>query len=169
VSERLIFWPLVAVTLLSPLPFGSVETWAWSALAGLTGLAMVAWCVAAAMNRELVAVPVRKFWLSAALFALALGWAGLQATSWLPSQWDHPIWAEASKALGSAISGSISINHFEAGSTVVRLLSYVGIFWITLQFARNRFTARRVLYVLLPRQVQRQRDDPVVRQAILSR
>jgi len=149
VSERLIFWPLVAVTLLSPLPFGSVETWAWSALAGLTGLAMVAWCVAAAMNRELVAVPVRKFRLSAALFALALGWAGLQATSWLPSQWDHPIWAEASKALGSAISGSISINHFEAGSTVVRLLSYVGIFWITLQFARNRFTARRVLYVLL--------------------
>jgi O-antigen ligase len=31
----------------------------------------------------------------------------------------------------------------------VRLLCYAGIFWITLQFARNRPTARRVLYALL--------------------
>jgi O-antigen ligase len=149
VSERVIFWPLVAVVLLSPVPFGSVDPWAWGLLAALVGIAMIAWCVVASVGRDVVTVSIGKYWLSAALFALALLWAELQSAAWLPVQWHHPIWAEASKALGVTLAGSVAVDHYEIGSTLVRLLAYAGVFWITVHFSRNRYTARRVLYALL--------------------
>jgi O-antigen ligase len=149
VSELLILWPLVVVTLLSPLPFGSVDSWAWSLLAVASGLAMAGWCVAASLNRELVAMPIRRLWLAALLFALTMIWALLQGTTWLPQAWNHPIWAEAAKALGTPVAGSVAVERYGIGTTMVRLLSYVGIFWIAMQFARNRFTARRLLYAIL--------------------
>lgn len=147
--ELLIFWPLVAVTLLSPVPFGSVQPWAWGLLGVATGLAMAGWCATASVNRELVAMPARRFWLAALLFALAMVWAALQAASWLPASWHHPIWAEAGKALGTPVAGSVAIDRYSIGSTMMRLLTYAGIFWITLQFSRNRMTARHLLYALL--------------------
>ncbi|MGE5145109.1 MAG: O-antigen ligase family protein [Candidatus Eiseniibacteriota bacterium] len=147
--ELVIFWPLVAVTLLSPVPFGSVQPWAWGLLGIVTGLAMAGWCAAAWLNREMVAMPVRRFWVAALLFALAMIWAALQAASWTPDVWHHPIWGEAAKALGTAVPGSVAIDDYATGSTMMRLLTYAGIFWITLQFARNRITARRLIYALL--------------------
>jgi O-antigen ligase len=149
VSELLILWPLVAVTLLSPLPFGSVEPWAWSLLAVVTGLTLVVWCAVASVNRELVAMSARRYWLAALLFALAMAWAQLQGATWLPAGWHHPIWAEAAKALGAPVDGSVAIDRYNIGTTTMRLLTYAGIFWIAVQFARNRFTARRMLYALL--------------------
>ena len=148
-SELLILWPLVAVTLLSPLPFGSVEPWAWSLLAVVTGLTLMAWCAAASVSRELVAMPARRYWPAALLLALAMAWAQLQGATWLPAAWHHPIWAEAAKALGAPIDGSVAIDRYDIGTTMMRLLTYAGIFWIAVQFARNRFTARRMLYALL--------------------
>jgi O-antigen ligase len=145
----LIFWPLVALTLLSPLPFGSVQAWAWGLLGALTGIAVLAWTVAASFNRELIAVPLRKISISAALFGLALVWAQLQGATWMPQEWSHPIWDEAAKALGAPVEQAIAIEHHEIGSVSMRLLAYAGIFWIVLQFARNRHTARRLLYALL--------------------
>ena len=147
-SERLIFWPLVALTLLAPLPFGSVQSWAWGLLGVLTGVAALAWGVSAGLNRELIAVPVRRIWLSAALFGLAIAWAQLQGATWMPEQWHHPIWSETAKALGIEVDGVIAVAPYEIGSTTLRLLAYAAIFWIALQFARNRHTARRMLYAL---------------------
>lgn len=148
-SERLIFWPLVGLTLLSPLPFGAVQAWSWGLLGILTGLAAIAWCAAAALNPELISVPLRRIWMSAALFGLAIVWAQLQGASWMPEPWHHPIWEEAAKALDAPLDGAIAVERYEIGSVTLRLLAYAAIFWIVLQFARTRQTARRLLYALL--------------------
>lgn len=147
-TERFIFWPLLAIVLLAPLPFACVEPWAWALLCVLVGVLLLAWSVLVLMGRATVTVPVTRLWLPIVLFMLPALWAVVQMLPFTPSEWHHPIWQEADELLEIGVRGSISVDPAATAATVTRLLSYGAVFWLAVQFCRDRRLAEYVFYAL---------------------
>ncbi len=146
--ERLVFMPLLLLVLLSPLPLASVVDWAWALSAVIIGGLLVIWAAVTAWQGEPLPVSINRILPPLILFAAAAIWAGIQMTSWTPPQWHHPIWAEASAILSAEVANSITIDTHETGSALLRLLSYAGVFWLSMQCCGNRDNARIALYAI---------------------
>jgi len=140
-----VFWPLLAVVLLAPLPFAAAPGWAWPPLAALTAATLAVWAVLLAAGRATLAVPPGRIALPLLLFACVVGWIVAQMSPGTPPSWHHPAWGEAGRALGAELAGSISIDRHATLSALLRLLWYAGVFWLALQLCRNADAARRAL------------------------
>lgn len=144
----MIFWGLLLVVLLAPLPFAAVETGAWSLMGLAVGLLWTLWGVRVALGREPVAVGLERIWPAALLFGLAVLWGLLQASTLLPEAWHHPLWQRAAAALDLEIAGRVSLDPADSRSVVVRLLTYGGIFWLALQYGRDNQRAATAFLAL---------------------
>lgn len=148
-ANTITFRLLLALLVLAPLPLGSHRPWAWSLLALLVGLLLTGWSLAVFAGRARAPVPAVRLWPVALPFALALGWAALQASPLLPAAWHHPLWAEAARALpGQAVSGTVSLDPELTWRALLRLICHGGVFWLAVQLGRSRQRARQGLLVL---------------------
>ena len=136
---------LVALILVAPLPFGAYPTWAWASLSAGCGILLVAWGVSVIAGRVAVVLPPALVLWSALLLGLSLLWGFIQTTGLTPQDWHHPIWFEAEGALGPSIMGAVSLDPKEGRNSLLRLISYVGIFWLAVQYNRD---SRRTSYTL---------------------
>lgn len=91
-------------------------------------------------------VPVRNIRIPAGLFVIATLWIVIQNATWTPSEWHHPIWQLASDALGSPVSGSISVDRDLTTLALMRLVTSASVFWLALQFSRDIRNARTLLW-----------------------
>lgn len=139
------FWALVGLVVLAPLPFGSVEPWAWSALGTGVGILLVLWAATAAIRRDPPPASLRRIWVPVALFVPPVAWAVVQMSPDVPAAWQHPIWQTAGRVLGVDLVGSISLDRHQTGSALMRLVAYAGIFWLSLQHCRRVENAHHVL------------------------
>jgi len=146
--ERLTFWPLLLLVLLAPLPFGSVAPWAWGALGLSVGLLLATWAVVTYLQSAPPPVPLRKIWLVVLLFGITVVWVLVQISVLTPANSHHPLWGDAGRILGRELAGSIAVDPYEAGSALLRLLAYGGVFWLSLQACRDRRLAEIALYAL---------------------
>lgn len=147
-DRPLLFWSLLAIVSLAPLPLGCVDAWSWGLLACLVGLLVLLWAGAVATGRQSPAFGMRRVWPVVLLFTLVVLWAWLQTRSFTPAAWHHPLWALADSALTWTLPGSISIDPFQTVSAITRLLTYGGIFWLALQYGRRSRRAHRALVVI---------------------
>lgn len=145
---RLAHGLLYATLALAPLPLASNHPWAWSALAFVVGGACVLWGAVALRHREAVLLPTRRALPFAVAFGAFLAWCALQTAPWIPQAWAPEAWREAETALGRDLSPSLALDPSGAWEAIMRLLSYAGVFWLSLHFARNSSNARRILWVL---------------------
>ncbi|MBY0429209.1 MAG: O-antigen ligase family protein [Alphaproteobacteria bacterium] len=67
----------------------------------------------------------KRIKIALVLFALVLCWGFLQTQSFMPEAWHHPLWQDASKALGTPIQGSIALWRDEAFFSLNRLTTYI--------------------------------------------
>jgi O-antigen ligase len=139
------FHLLIALVVLSPLPFGSVHGWSAGLLATATGLLMIAWAAQRALARKPPAVGLYRTWPFVLLFAVTIGWAALQAAPITPQSWHHPLWQAAEHALGSDLTGRISLDPAATMDSLARLLSYGAVFWLALQHGGSAKRARQAL------------------------
>ena len=144
----MIFWLLIAVVVLAPLPFASVYPWSWSLMAVIIGALLVAWSVSAALGKLKPAFGLRRTWPFVLLFLIPVVWAALQSLPITPEAWHHPLWRSAADVLGMELAGSVSLDPENTISALVRLLTYGGIFWLSLQYARDPARARQVFLAL---------------------
>lgn len=114
----------------------------------LVGVLLIVWSATVIAKKETHLVFIKGVWICAVLFILAPLWAALQTSSALPESWSHPLWNETAKALGEQVTGSISLDTFKSSTALMRLLSYGGIFWISLQLCRSPRRARRMCLTL---------------------
>ena len=142
---RLVFAGLLTIVVLAPLPFASNRPWSWTALSLAVGLLLVLWSLAAWRDHGAIAVSWRRLWPLVAMFAAVAFWIAAQASPWTPAAWHHPVWAEASAALGVPLDGAISIDPERTLVALMRLLAYGGVFWLALQLGRDEKRARVVL------------------------
>ena len=136
---------LVALTLLAPLPFGAFPAWAWATLSGGCGALLLGWGVLALAGRVAVVRPPRCLRWSALAFALAMLWAMLQTLGFTPESWHHPLWRLTAEALGTPYRGAVSLDPAASRESVLRILSYAGVFWLAFQCGRDPAAAGYVL------------------------
>ena len=144
-----LFWAIVALVVLLPLPLGAIYQWSWGLMACVVGAVLAVWSARVALGLQDVGFGLRGVWPLAVLFGIATAWIMLQAQSITPSDWHHPLWATAAQALGGGTASAISLNPFDTLSGLVRLLAYAGIFWISLQYCRRASRARQVLLAVV--------------------
>lgn len=143
-----LFWSLLALVVLAPLPLGCVDPWSWGLLTCLVGVLLLIWAGAVIVGRQTPAIGLRSIWPVALLFSLSVGWAWLQSRSFMPTGTHHPLWELANGALGWSLPGSISLDPYATTSAIARLLAYGGIFWLALQYGRRSSRARISLVVV---------------------
>jgi O-antigen ligase len=76
------------------------------------------------------------------LFALACGWVVLQTWGGSPAGWHHPLWAMTAETLGVELPGRITLSAEDSWTALMRLLSYALVFFLALQFGRDRGRAQ---------------------------
>lgn len=142
------FWILALLVALAPLPFGAVEPWAWAALGTGVGGLLVLWALTLALSRRPLPASPRRLWYAIVPFVAVAAWAAVQLWPGVPQAWQHPMWAIAGRVLGTELVGSISVDRYLTGNSLLRLLAFGGIFWLSLQHCRDVANAQRVLRVV---------------------
>ncbi len=145
---RAVFWLMLALLVLAPLPFGSNRPWAWSLLSLASGGLLGLWAIAAIANPALHAIAWRHYRPMALLFAAFLLWTIIQSLPFSPAAWHHPFWTIAAEGLGQSLPGAISVSPSDSLSGVMRLLGYAGLFWLAMQLGRRLDRARAIWWVL---------------------
>ncbi len=142
------FGLFLALVVLAPLPFASVDPWAWSVVATAVGALLIAWSVQLTRTRQRPETGLRRTWPYILGFLAVVGWIAVQASASAPEAWRHPLWNSAANALGMNVSGRISLDPQATLSTLTRLLAYGGVFWLALQYGRDAGRARRGVFIL---------------------
>lgn len=133
---NIIYRILLAMIILSPLPFGGHRPWVWGSVALVTAGLLLAWSVRAARTPDFRLLPSGIMLPLAIPFALALIWGIGQASGIAGPA--HPLWTEAAAALpGFPVSGHISLDPAASWAAIMRLLSLAGVFWLTVHLTRN--------------------------------
>ena len=143
---NLVFILFLATVFLSPVPFGLVQNLFQAIFACVFfGLAAVYCMMRMARGRGPV-VGLAGIWPESAMFFLVILWAVFQMVSFTPAAWHHPMWEEAAAILQRDVSGGINIAKGGGYASLIRMLSYAAVFWLALQFGRDRQKARLVLW-----------------------
>lgn len=125
--------PLAVLLALAPVPLGSNRPLAWTVLAVALALVLL-------LNRGGTGRLPRVVWAAVAGWLAVVGWALLQAVSWTPPSWHHPLWAEAGMA-----SGAVAVDPALAVEGAMRLLSYGVAFLLAVGVTREAEAARRLV------------------------
>jgi O-antigen ligase len=136
---------LVGLLLWAPLPLGSNRPWSWTLLAMAVGALLLVWCGAELRRPRVRSLPV-PVWLAGVLIGGALGWAWVQTVP--AGRLVHPVWTWAAE-YGPAMQPRPGVDPAAGRDAMLRLLSYVGVFWLGLALARDGTDARRLLRGIL--------------------
>lgn len=133
---------LLLLLALAPIPFGSNRPWSWSVLALWASTLLGAWATAVLLGRRPL-VWRKALVVPLVIGALLLGW--IIASIWPDVGPASPIWQMASErlAIGLPERTAISVDAVLVG--LMRMLAYAAIFWISLQYSRNRRRAEDLL------------------------
>lgn len=148
--SRIVFWGLVTLVVLSPLPLASNRPVPWSALGLCTGILLVLWSIGAVRRRTHGARAADRFFLpAAAIFLIALGWMLWQSLGPLPIEWQPEPMRRAAGLLGNSPSAGIGLDTGAAWHVLMRLATYGGVFLLAWEFGRNRDRAQALLIAVV--------------------
>jgi O-antigen ligase len=123
--------------MLAPVPFGANRPWAWSLYATLVALAGLIACVAVLSGRTNSQISIQPVKYPLFLICIPVGWSLLQLSNFAPDNWVHPFWQLAAEQLPVSIQAHISLAPQETATALMKLGSYLLVFFISLQFNRH--------------------------------
>ena len=138
--NRVLFFLLLLLVVLSPLPLGSNREWSWALCSLWASVVTLAW-VAANLGRS-AQLNAQLQPLIPLLFLLACSWILVQAGTWTPDGWHHPLWQMTADTLGAEIAGRVTLSLDDSATALMRLLAYGLVFLLALQFGRDRGRAQ---------------------------
>ena len=138
--DRLGYAGLLLLVVLAPLPLGSNREWSWSLCMVVIGVLTLLWALSHLRGEP----PPRIFmhWSIPGLFLLACAWAFLQQAGWTPAAWHHPLWSMTAGLPGADLPGRVSLSPEDTMTALMRLLGYGLVFFLALQFGRDRARAQ---------------------------
>lgn len=145
-----IFYSLLAVIFLSPLPYGSNRPWSWSLCSLLVAILGTIWAVQffVAKRKAPFFQHIKSMTDVVVLFFIVVCWALIQASTYFATDLNHPLWQMQNELLQSS-SGSISLIPADTLTLLMRLLSYALVFWLALCYSQDAYKARQVFYSLM--------------------
>lgn len=123
--------------LLAPIPFGANRAWAWSLYAILLALFGLTICISVFLGRTDIRISIKNITYPFYLVCIPVAWGLFQLSNFAPDSWTHPFWQLAGEQLPEAIEARISLAPQETGTALVKLVSYLLVFFISLQFNRD--------------------------------
>lgn len=142
------FFVLLATVLSAPIPFAAVHDWTWSVVGCVTAALLIYWCFQVTFGRNRVAVSIGAIWWAVIPFAACVVWIVIQAWPGMLAAWSHPMWPLAAEVLEKSLPNTISVNPQATWAGLARFLVYAGIFWLALQYGRNRDNAKLAIRVI---------------------
>ena len=139
----------VFLVLLTPLPLGSVYPWSWGLLAVGIGTLLGVWCFRLLAGKAPLAVPLTAVWPTLLPFFLVVGWIIVQLLPVTPETWHHPAWLWPATAFNAAPRSRITVDPAETIAALTRLITYGAIFWLALQYGRDRRAAQMMIKALV--------------------
>ena len=133
---------LLLLLALVPIPFGSNRPWSWSAMSLWASLLLGAWAIIFLRGRRPL-VWRRALVVPLGVAALLLGW--IFASIWPGLAPPNPIWRMVSEQLNIRLPEIMAVSVDAALVALMRMLAYATIFWISLQYTRNRKRAEHLL------------------------
>ncbi|RCK54060.1 hypothetical protein TH25_01575 [Thalassospira profundimaris] len=144
--RRIVFFGLLALVALAPLPYGSNLPWAWSLLSLWVGILVVVDAIACLMSPpEGERQFFKRIKIPMVLFFIVVAWIVVQATPGIVPAIAHPIWAEASAQLGIRLAPRVTIAPDLTWDALMVLLAYAGVFWLSARYGRKRENASLML------------------------
>ena len=132
-----LFAALLTIVALAPLPLGSNRPFFWSVTTLSIGVLFILWGISVT-SRQKRSPSSLLLYGAIFFFFIAIFWAAIQQVAFAPEAWRHPFWGEASRALGDeTIKGAISVNPYQSGTALMRLLSYGAFFWLSLSLCET--------------------------------
>jgi O-antigen ligase len=132
---------------LAPLPLGSNRDWAWSPLAAVAGILLIAVATLAYHNRDWqrrIFVRFDALIVPGILFGLVVAWGVVQLSGWTPKQWATSI--SAASTLGLAETHpAITVDIPQQWTALMRLLTYAAVFGLAAVLGSSAPAARRIL------------------------
>lgn len=144
-----LFYCLLTVVFVSPLPFGSNIPWAWSLCSLLVAILGIIWAIQFIFNRQ---TPFFQSFKSISdiviVFFIIVIWIVIQASHNIFTDLNHPLWLLQSEATIPSLA-SISLTPADTLISLMRLTSYALVFWLSLCYSQNINRARLVFYNLM--------------------
>jgi hypothetical protein len=144
--NRVLFFLLMLLVVVAPLPLGSNREWSWALCSLLAGLLALAWMAANLGRRAQIKTQLQP--LIPLFFLLGCAWVLVQIGAWTPAGWHHPLWQMTSEVLGADIDGRITLAPDDSATALMRLLAYGLVFLLALQFGRDRDRAQMSFGIL---------------------
>lgn len=141
--NTVIFYALLLLIVLSPIPFGSNRNWSWSLCALITSILTLAWLVNTFWNQRNVSLSLPA--LIYVLFLAPCLWVILQISTFMPDEVAHPLWPMTAEVLNMSIQPIISLTPDNSITALMRLISYSLVFFLAFQFCRNSHRAQSML------------------------
>lgn len=139
--DESLFIALCTLVALAPLPLGSNRPLPATLLCMATGTLLIVLAMLKGRDDDSTKTLYRlKYPLM--LYGATLLWIVIQ---WLPLGFGDPIWEIASQATHTKLATRISVNPDETLAGLMRLITYGGIFWLSLQLTRRQERAERAL------------------------
>lgn len=136
--------------LLSPIPFGANRPWAWSLYAIVLAALGLSVCIAVFLGRTDLRISMQPVKYPLYLILIPSAWGLLQFSNLAPDSWTHPFWQLAGEQLPAPVEAYISLSPQETATALMKLVSYLLVFFISLQFNRDSehaaFTFKCVAY-----------------------
>jgi O-antigen ligase len=147
--EGLLFWSLLLLVALMPLPFGSNRAWSWSLAGVVVGLLLLLHALWTAASRgRALRVAAGRIVIPLLIAAPAILWAVVQILPLPPAlagRLADPVWAKAGAALGVELAPRISSDPAATVTSLMRLATELGIFALAVMLLRSRRRARKAL------------------------
>ncbi len=138
-----IFYLLLSLVVLSPIPIGSNRPWSWSLVALIVSILTLVWIGNSIWNKQVVSLSLPSF--IPFLFLIPCIWTVLQFSAFVPDTWSHPLWKLTEKSLDITIQSTVSVSPDDSLVALMRLISYGLVFFLFFQFCRNPNRAYTVL------------------------
>ncbi len=164
--NAVVYWLLLVVLVLAPLPLGSNREWSWTLLASALAVLAAGWSLGALVRPRTVRTGLPPLLLLS--FLAVCAWAALQASPGTPADWQHPLWGlsgeiqagaatDASTTVrdgvagpgGTGVAGSISLAPDDTWTALLRLVAYGLAFFLAFQLCRDARRARGLFRVLV--------------------
>ncbi|HKU99637.1 MAG TPA: O-antigen ligase family protein [Vineibacter sp.] len=159
--SSILYWALLGIVCLAPLPLASNRPLPWSVLSLAVGALLLLWGIgqlidalrrgpvrempgnADATGRLAHARLVDRYALLLVLgFSILIAWYWVQASPALSGGWAHAAWAEAGAALGTALPAAASLDPAAGETLIMKIVAYGGIFLLAFEMGRDRNRAR---------------------------
>jgi O-antigen ligase len=146
ILRKIVFYGLLALIALAPLPFGGNVPWAWSLMSLWVGVLIVVDAVACLLSPpEGERRFLKRIKIPMILFFIVVAWIVVQATPGIVPAIAHPIWHEASAQLGIDLAPRVTIAPDLTWDALMVLLAYAGVFWLSARYGRRRENASLML------------------------